>query len=232
MASPLLEARGLTKSYREGTRTLRVLDALDLQIAPGEHLALLGRSGSGKSTLLNLLGGIDRPDLGSVSLLGEPLSAYDEQRRTLFRRRHIGYVYQAFNLIPTLTALENTALPLELNGSAAPAAAQAAAELLGRIGLGERLDAFPDQLSGGEQQRVAIARALVHRPALVLADEPTGNLDARSGRQVLDLLDELFADRGRGLLIVTHSLAVAERAHRVLTLTDGRLSSERDRSAW
>lgn len=232
MASPLLEARGLTKSYREGTRTLRVLDALDLQIAPGEHLALLGRSGSGKSTLLNLLGGIDRPDLGSVSLLGEPLSAYDEQRRTLFRRRHIGYVYQAFNLIPTLTALENTALPLELNGSAAPAAAQAAAELLGRIGLGERLDAFPDQLSGGEQQRVAIARALVHRPALVLADEPTGNLDARSGRQVLDLLDELFADRGRGLLIVTHSLAVAERAHRVLTLTDGRLSFERDRSAW
>ncbi len=150
MASPLLEARGLTKSYREGTRTLRVLDALDLQIAPGEHLALLGRSGSGKSTLLNLLGGIDRPDLGSVSLLGEPLSAYDEQRRTLFRRRHIGYVYQAFNLIPTLTALENTALPLELNGSAAPAAAQAAAELLGRIGLGERLDAFPDQLSGLE----------------------------------------------------------------------------------
>ena len=232
MSAPLLEARGLTKTYREGQRTLRVLDGLDLDIAPGEHLALLGRSGSGKSTLLNLLGGIDRPDQGSVRLLGEALSNFDERRRTLLRRRHVGYVYQAFNLIPTLTAQENVALPLELNGAGAATALEAAADLLQRVELGGRLTAFPDQLSGGEQQRVAIARALIHRPALVLADEPTGNLDARSGRQVLDLLDELFSDRGHGLLIVTHSLAVAERAHRVLTLVDGRLTAVQDRLAW
>jgi putative ABC transport system ATP-binding protein len=195
-------------------------------------VALLGRSGSGKSTLLNLLGGIDRPDRGRVVLRGEPISDYDERRRTLFRRRHVGYIYQAFNLIPTLTAQENVALPLELNGADPAAAAAGAAALLQQVGLGERSHAFPDQLSGGEQQRVAIARALVHRPALVLADEPTGNLDARSGRQVLDLLEQLFSEHGHGLLIVTHSLAVAERADRVLTLSEGRLSTSLEQLAW
>jgi len=220
-ANPLLSACRLSKAYREGDRTLAVLTAVDLKIAPGEQIALIGRSGSGKSTLLNLLGGIERPDSGEITIRGTAFSHLGERRLTLFRRRHIGFIYQAFNLIPTLNAAENVALPLELNGAASDEAEAQAIALLERIGLGQRARAFPDRLSGGEQQRVAIARALVHQPALVLADEPTGNLDVRTGRQVLDLLAELFTDRGSGLLIVTHSLEVARRADRVLTLDDG-----------
>ena len=230
--TPLLSVRGLSKTYREGEQRLRVLDGVDLEIDAGEKIALIGRSGSGKSTLLNLLGGIDRPDSGEIAIRGQAFSRFAERGRTLFRRRHIGFIYQAFNLIPTLTAAENVALPLELNGVPGSDAEARALALLTRIGLENRSRAFPDRLSGGEQQRVAIARALVHQPALVLADEPTGNLDARTGRQVLDLLSELFTDRGSGLLIVTHSRAVASRADRVLTLVDGRLERGVEDLAW
>jgi putative ABC transport system ATP-binding protein len=231
-ATPLLKVRGLTKAYREGARTHTVLEGLDLNIAAGQYVALLGRSGSGKSTLLNLLGGIDRPDAGEVRILGQAFSALPERGRTLFRRRSIGFVYQFFNLIPTLSALENVALPLELNGLPEAETCRRAGDMLGRMGLSERRHAFPDQLSGGEQQRVAIARALVHRPALLLADEPTGNLDAQTGEQVLDLLGELFGEGEHALLVVTHSLAVARRADRVLTLVDGRLAEHPGSLAW
>jgi putative ABC transport system ATP-binding protein len=229
---PVLTVRGLTKSYHDGRSEHLVLEDLELEVARGECLALLGRSGSGKSTLLNLLAGIDRPDRGEVRILGEPVSRLNEPALTLFRRRHIGFIYQLFNLVPTLTVVENVALPLELNGVGAVRKAARVAELLERVGLAERARAFPDQLSGGEQQRVAIARALVHEPAVVLADEPTGNLDAETGTQILALLTELFRKRGRALILVTHSLAVSRIAHRVLSIDAGRLREDRGRLSW
>jgi len=229
---PLLEATGLALAYRQGDRTRAVLRGTDLRIDPGECVALLGRSGCGKSTLLNLLGAIDRPDAGEVTIDGVALSRLGEPERTLFRRRHLGFVYQAFNLIPTLTAVENVALPLELNGKVSAEARRQAGDLLDTIGVGTRRDAFPDELSGGEQQRVAVARALVHRPRLVLADEPTGNLDAETGPQVLALLRGLSAGSGGAQLIVTHSLAVARTADRILTLEDGLVREAGDRLAW
>jgi putative ABC transport system ATP-binding protein len=229
---PLLEARDLALAYREGSRVRPVLRDVALRIDAGECVALLGRSGCGKSTLLNLLGAIDRPDAGSVTVDGVALGSLTERERTLFRRRHLGFVYQAFNLIPTLTAVENVALPLELNGVTAGEARRQASDLLDTIGIGARADAFPDELSGGEQQRVAVARALVHRPRLVLADEPTGNLDAETGPQVLDLLRGLAAGSGGAQLIVTHSLAVARTADRILTLEDGLVREAGDRLAW
>ena len=229
---PLLEARDLALAYREGSRVRPVLRDVALRIDAGECVALLGRSGCGKSTLLNLLGAIDRPDAGSVTVDGVALGSLTERARTLFRRRHLGFVYQAFNLIPTLTAVENVALPLELNGLTAGEARRQASDLLDTIGIGARADAFPDELSGGEQQRVAVARALVHRPRLVLADEPTGNLDAETGPQVLDLLRGLAAGSGGAQLIVTHSLAVARTADRILTLEDGLVREAGDRLAW
>jgi putative ABC transport system ATP-binding protein len=229
---PLLDARDLALAYREGSRSRPVLRGVTLRIEAGECVALLGRSGCGKSTLLNLLGAIDRPDAGSLTIDGVALHALRERERTLFRRRHLGFVYQAFNLIPTLTATENVALPLELNGAPPAAARDAAAALLDTIGVGPRRDAFPDELSGGEQQRVAVARALVHRPRLVLADEPTGNLDAETGPQVLRLLRELAKGSGGAQLIVTHSLAVARTADRILTLEDGVVREAGDRLAW
>ncbi len=220
MSRPIAALEGVSRRFHEGRRERWVLNGVDLEVAAGERLALAGASGSGKSTLLNLLGGIDRPDSGRVRLDGTDLSGLSEHRRTLFRRRRIGFVYQFFNLIPTLSVRENVALPLELIGQdLGPADA-----LLEQVGLLERAEAFPDVLSGGEQQRVALARALVHRPALVLADEPTGNLDARHGGAVLDLLAELAREQGAALVIVTHSKAVSQRCERVLSLEDGRLS--------
>jgi putative ABC transport system ATP-binding protein len=230
--TPLLEARDLALAYREGGRVRPVLREVTLRIDAGECVALLGRSGCGKSTLLNLLGAIDRPDAGAVAIDGVILGTLTERERTLFRRRHLGFVYQAFNLVPTLTAVENVALPLELNGVPTPRACEQAAVLLDTIGVGDRRDAFPEELSGGEQQRVAVARALVHRPRLVLADEPTGNLDAETGPQVLGLLRELAQGTGGAQLIVTHSLAVARTADRILTLEDGVVREAGDRLAW
>ena len=229
---PVLSLSGLTKSYHDGRDEHRVLWGVDLAVAPGECVALLGRSGSGKSTLLNLLAGIDRPDAGEVRILGEEVSRMGEPALTLFRRRHIGFIYQFFNLIPTLTVAENLALPLELNGEGASVTDARVSGLLARVGLAGRAAAFPDQLSGGEQQRVAIARALVHDPALVLADEPTGNLDAHTGEEILALLTELFREHGRTLVLVTHSRAVSKIADRVLTLEDGQLVTDDAALSW
>ncbi len=218
----------LTKSYHEGPHRRVVLRDVSAAFARGEFVAVLGKSGSGKSTLLNLISGIDDADSGAVWFDGQNLTALSRHERTLFRRRHMGFVFQFFNLIPTLTVGENLALPLELNGVAAGEARQRAAAMLEAVGLPERFGAFPDLLSGGEQQRVAIARALIHNPLLVLADEPTGNLDEEMGRQVLDLLDRLTRQQGKNLILVTHSAEAAGRADRLFDLREGRLV-ERER---
>lgn len=213
----------LSKSYQEGERTRVVLQNAHAEFARGEFVAILGRSGSGKSTLLNLISGIDRIDAGHIWLDGQDLTALDDHQRTLFRRRNIGFIFQFFNLIPTLTVLENVTLPLELNGVAQRAARGRAEPLLDAVGLLDRVAAFPDRLSGGEQQRIAIARALVHDPLLVLADEPTGNLDEETGQQVLALLDRLTRQAGKNLIMVTHSVEAAGYADRVLVLREGQL---------
>ncbi len=224
--TPLIELRALAKSYPEGGSERVVFRDLSIGIRRGETVALLGRSGSGKSTLLNLIGGIDLPTAGEVLLDGTNLTALSEQRRTLFRRRHIGFVFQSFNLIPTLTVVENLLLPLELNGTSGGRARATALDLLERVGLADRAGAYPDRLSGGEQQRVAAARAVVHDPAILLADEPTGSLDAETGTRVLELLVGLARDDGRTMVVVTHSDAVARAADRVLVLRDARLFEE------
>jgi len=224
--TPLVDLRGLTKSYPEGGGERVVFRNLSAGIRRGETVALLGRSGSGKSTLLNLIGGIDLPTAGEVILDGTNLTGLSEQRRTMFRRRHIGLVFQSFNLIPTLTVMENLLLPLELNGRSGGPAHAAARNLLERVGLADRAGTSPDRLSSGEQQRVAVARALVHDPFLLLADEPTGSLDAETGLRVLELLVGLARNDGRTMVVVTHSDIVARAADRVLAIRDGRLAEE------
>jgi len=223
-----VELSRVVKIYREGESERVVLREVDVRVAPGEIVVLLGRSGSGKSTLLNLVSGIDRPTSGVVRVEGVDVPALSETARTRFRRRRIGFIFQFFNLIPTLTVEENLRLPLELNGVAPDAGRARAGELLAAVGLADRAASFPDRLSGGEQQRVAVARALVHDPSLVLADEPTGNLDAESARRVLGLLADLARRAGRTVVAVSHSDEVAALADRVLMLADGRLS-ERSR---
>jgi putative ABC transport system ATP-binding protein len=213
----------LTKSYQEGSRTRVVLQDASLDIAQGEFIAILGKSGTGKTTLLNLVSGIDRADQGEVYLDGVNLTALSENQRTLLRRRKIGFIFQFFNLIPTLTVWENVTLPLELNGHMDANGKSRAQELLNEVGLNGREKTFPDRLSGGEQQRVAIARALVHNPQLVLADEPTGNLDEDTGRHVLDLLDRLTRQSGKNLVMVTHNPEAAAMVDRALWLREGKL---------
>jgi putative ABC transport system ATP-binding protein len=220
-ATPLVELRGVTKVYREGDAERAVLRGVDATIPRGELCALVGRSGSGKSTLLNLIGGIDVPTAGQVVVDGLSLADASEAARTLFRRRHVGFVFQFYNLIPTLTVEENLRLPLELIGQPRDTVRARAGALLEELGLARRSRAFPEELSGGEQQRVAVARALVHEPVLVLADEPTGNLDVDTGRQVLDLLDRLTRRAGRTMVVATHSPEVAGLADRVLRLEHG-----------
>jgi putative ABC transport system ATP-binding protein len=220
---PIIELRGVTKTYREGDTTRAVLVGVDATIRRGELCVLIGRSGSGKSTLLNLIGGIDVPTSGAIVVDGTDLAGASEAARTLFRRHHVGFVFQFFNLIPTLTVEENLRLPLELNGRPRDAARERAAALLAEVGLAGREAAFPEHLSGGEQQRVAVARALVHEPLLVLADEPTGNLDLDTGRQVLELLDRLTRQAGRTMVMATHSAEVIGLADRIFRLQDGRL---------
>lgn len=215
--------RAVTKWYVEGEVRHDVLRELDFDVEPGESVALLGRSGSGKSTLLNLIGGIDLPSEGEVRIDGIALNRLGEHERTLFRRRSLGFVFQFFNLIPTLTVEENLLLPLELQGRLTETTRATARGLLAEIGLGDRLGTFPDRLSGGEQQRVAIARALAPGPRLVLADEPTGNLDVDTGERALALLDRLVHARGATLVMATHSRVVAERADRVVTIREGHL---------
>jgi putative ABC transport system ATP-binding protein len=223
LSPPLIELRDLTKTYREGDAERTVLRGVSASIRRGELAVLVGRSGSGKSTVLNLIAGIDRPTAGEVVIDGRAITRLSERERTLYRRRHIGFVFQAFNLIPTLTVEENLRLPLELNGCTDPKAHDTARDLLGQVGLAERATSFPDRLSGGEQQRLAIARALVHDPLLVLADEPTGNLDLETGREVLDLLDRLTRQAGKTMLMVTHSREVIGLADRIFTIDHGRL---------
>ncbi len=218
-----IELRALSKRFQEGESERTVLQAVDLTIAPGQFVVLLGQSGSGKSTLLHLIGGIDTPSSGSVGIGGVDLTALDERNRTLFRRDHIGFIFQFFHLIPTLSVLENVTLPGELAGRPRPALESAARDLLGRVGLADRASTRPDRLSGGQQQRVAIARALLHQPLLILADEPTGNLDEHTGEQVLQLLIDLTRQQGRTLIMATHNGAIADRADRVLRVQEGHL---------
>ena len=203
-----------------------VLQNASASFCQGEFTAILGKSGSGKSTLLNLISGIDQVDSGRVWLGGQDLTAMRDQQRTLFRRNHIGFIFQFFNLIPTLTVLENVVLPAELNGKTPAQARQQAEPLLDAVGLLDRGRTFPDRLSGGEQQRVAIARALVNDPLLVLADEPTGNLDEETGVQVLALLDRLTRQAGKNIILVTHSQEAASFADRILMLRDGKLCDQ------
>jgi putative ABC transport system ATP-binding protein len=222
----------LTHGYQQGSQRQIVLAAASFDLRRGETVALLGRSGSGKSTLLNLISGIDIAESGRVMFDGQDLAALTEQQRTLFRRCHIGFIYQFFNLIPSLTAAENIALVAELNGASAVEALRRAEAALQDIGLGSKVARYPSELSGGEQQRVAIMRALIHAPALVLADEPTGNLDAASGKQMLDVLTTLAQRSNCSVLIVTHSLAVAKAAQRILTLEEGRIEERSGDFAW
>ncbi|TAK13352.1 MAG: ABC transporter ATP-binding protein [Anaerolineae bacterium] len=227
MTEPLIRLTNLSKRYEEGGQLRTVLENARAEFAPGEFSAILGKSGSGKSTLLNLISGIDDADSGEVWLGGQNLLALDERERTLFRRRNIGFVFQFFNLLPTLTVLENVVLPLELSGAAPKAARAQAAPLLEQVGLADRLNTYPDRLSGGEQQRVAIARALAHDPLLVLADEPTGNLDRATGETVLALLDRLTRQAGKNLIMVTHSQSSAAIADTIYRLEGGALQREK-----
>lgn len=220
----MLIAEGLEKRYTSGERSLLVLRDVSLRIEDGEFVAILGPSGSGKSTLLGLLAGLDRPSAGRVCIAGEELGELSEDDRARFRRDNIGFVFQSFQLLPSLTARENVQVPLELRGDGG--ARDRAVTLLRRVGLGERLDHYPAQLSGGEQQRVALARAFVHSPRVLFADEPTGNLDAATGGSIIELMQELNEEEGATLVLVTHDLELAGRARRTVRLADGRLVSD------
>jgi ABC-type lipoprotein export system ATPase subunit len=217
----IVEAAGLVKTYGEGRAARRVLDGVDLTVEAGEIVAILGRSGSGKSTLLHLIGGLDRPDAGTITVAGEPVTGASEKALSALRRRRIGFVFQFFHLLPELSGEGNVLLPGRVRGARADAGERGRA-LVDRLGLRDVADALPSRLSGGEQQRFAIARALVNDPAVVLADEPTGNLDVEAGATVLALLQEL-AGEGRAVVLVTHEPAAAAIADRVLRLRDGRL---------
>jgi putative ABC transport system ATP-binding protein len=229
---PLITITDLSKSFEEAGRTRSVLHQVNTSFERGEFVALLGKSGSGKSTLLNLLGGIDTPSTGSITIAGIDLTSLPEHERTLFRRKHIGFIFQFYNLLPTLTVGENILLPLELNGAADRTGRAHAADLLERVGLADRRDSYPDRLSGGEQQRVAIARALAHDPLLILADEPTGNLDVDTGRIVLDLLDTLTRQAGKNLVMATHSSDVVGYADRIFRIDDGLLHEQLEGAGW
>src|SRR5262245_53443711 len=223
MAHPAVELLRVSKTYREGDSERTVLRDVSISVEAGEIAVVIGRSGSGKSTLLNLVAGIDRPTAGRVLVDGTDLTGLDEAARTRFRRRSIGFVFQFFNLVPVLTVEENVLLPLDLNGRADAAGVARARALIERVGLGDRGSSFPDRLSGGEQQRLAIARALVHDPALILADEPTGTLDAETAAAVLELFDTLAREVAATVVMVTHSREVVGVADRVFTVHRGHL---------
>jgi putative ABC transport system ATP-binding protein len=228
-SAPRLECRQVTKRLPSGGHELTILDGIDLAVLPGEFTAILGPSGSGKSTLLGLLAGLDRPTSGSIHFDGERIDALSEDELSLLRRRKVGFVFQSFQLLPNLTALENVLLPLELAGYAA--ARERAGELLREVGLGERTHHYPSQLSGGEQQRVALARAFAPRPLVLFADEPTGNLDAATGARVLELMRALRDKDGTTLVLVTHDPEVARLAQRRVHLKAGRVERVERESA-
>ncbi len=225
-APTLLSMEKVSKTYPEGRERRVILNEADLSVEQGEFLAVVGKSGSGKTTLLNVLSGIDRLDSGRIVWDGVAFSELNDQQKTLFRRKNIGFVFQFFNLIPTLTVWDNLTLPLNLNGMTSPQDLQRAEQLLAEVGLADRRADYPDRLSGGEQQRVALVRALVHDPKLVLADEPTGNLDEDTGTLVLNLLDRLTRQMGKGMVMVTHSLDAAARADRIVRLKEGRFIAD------
>ena len=220
----MISVRGLSMRLASGGRGVDVLTDVSLEVPAGQFLAIAGPSGSGKSTLLGLIAGLDQPTAGRIEVAGVDITGLDEDALARFRRDHVGYVFQSFHLLPTLTAQENVAVPLELTGEAG--AAVRAATLLAEVGLAERAHHYPVQLSGGEQQRVAVARAMARRPALLLADEPTGNLDSATGKQIIELLVGLNRRLGSTLVLVTHDTALAAHADRVVTLRDGRIVSD------
>ncbi|MBM3825351.1 MAG: ABC transporter ATP-binding protein [Verrucomicrobia bacterium] len=225
----LFSIRGLRKTYRMGDEDVNALDGVDLDFEKGEFVAILGPSGSGKSTLMHILGFMDQPSSGSILFEGQEVAGLDPDRRARYRSNRVGFVFQAFNLLPRLTVLENVALPLTYReDSDLVRNAEAARVALERVGMGHRLDHRPSQLSGGERQRVAVARAIVGRPAIIFADEPTGNLDVRNVDRLLDLLGSLIAE-GITVVLVTHDLSVAGRAHRVISMRSGRVQEDRRR---
>jgi putative ABC transport system ATP-binding protein len=221
IAQPVLKAERITKKVSSPEGTLTILAEVDLEIAAGETVAIVGASGAGKSTLLALLAGLDEPSEGRIWLNGKELTALDEDGRAAVRARHVGFVFQSFHLVPSLTAIENVMLPLELSGL--PNARKAAADVLSQVSLAPRREHYPRQLSGGEQQRVAIARAFVTRPALLFADEPTGNLDAVTGERIIELLFDLNRASQTTLVVVTHDQAIARRCARIISLEAGRI---------
>ena len=226
-----IQLSDLGRQFQRGDMTVQALDAIDLTIEEGEFVALVGPSGSGKSTLLNLLGGLDRPTSGELKVDGVPLHNAGEKERTDHRRSRVGFIFQSFNLLPRLTALENVAVPLMLSGVDKAEREARAAEMLQQVGLGHRLRHYPAEMSGGEQQRTAVARALIHKPALILADEPTGNLDSKTGAEVMDLLHTLNEEQGITLVVVTHDVEVAAYAGRTVHLRDGRIAEITSRDA-
>jgi putative ABC transport system ATP-binding protein len=219
----LIVARGLRKSYRTGAQPVPVLDGVDVELRPGDMAAVMGPSGCGKTTLLNCLSGLDEADAGEVRIGGEDITRMSDRRRTQHRARTMGFVFQAFHLVPVLTALQNVELPLQLLGVRRAEAKARASAAVGAVGLADRASHLPSELSGGQQQRVAIARAIVNRPRVVWADEPTGNLDRRSGEEVLELFAALNRDEGVTFVIVTHDARVAQRANRVIEMDSGRI---------
>ncbi|HEX5399384.1 MAG TPA: ABC transporter ATP-binding protein [Verrucomicrobiae bacterium] len=223
MNDPLLSARGLSKSYAMGKRTLEVLRGVDLEVGRGEFLALRGASGAGKSTLLHLIGGLDSPNAGEIRFEGQNLAHFSESELTHFRNRRVGFVFQAYHLLPELTALENVCLPARMARISSGTAGKRGGELLARVGLKDRTDHKPFELSGGEQQRVAIARALINEPELLLADEPTGNLDSHTGGEIIELLKSLRSEKQMTLAIATHDERVAAHAERTIQLVDGQI---------
>lgn len=223
-ATPVLECRSVARRFSEGRTVLEVLSGVSLRVAEAERVAIIGASGSGKTTLLQILGGLDHPDEGEVYVGGEAMHNSDEAARGMLRNRYIGFVYQFHHLLPEFSAEENVAMPLLIRREPRSAALQQARDLLGRVGLGERLTHKPGELSGGERQRAAVARALITRPKLVLADEPTGNLDAGNGKQVLDLMLELNRELQTSLVIVTHDHSIASQMDRILVLENKQLS--------
>lgn len=225
MNESLIIARGLDRTYRIGKRSLNVLRGVNLEVARGAFLALRGASGAGKSTLLHLLGGLDVPDAGEISFAGQNLATLSAAKLAGFRNFKVGFVFQAYHLLPELTALENVCLPARIARVSVADAAAHGRELLTRVGLGERIEHRPYELSGGEQQRVAIARALINSPELLLADEPTGNLDSKTGGEIIELLKSLRAEKNTTLVIATHDARVAAHAERVIELVDGRIES-------
>jgi len=221
--APLVRTVDLTREYRRGPHTIRALDGLNLSICEREFLCLTGPSGSGKSTCLNLIGGLDRPTRGQIMVEGREITQLDENELAAYRRQRVGFVFQVFHLIPTMTALENVEFPLIFARVGARRRRAKAESLLEQVGLAERMDHRPTELSGGEQQRVAIARSLVNDPALLLADEPTGNLDSRTGGEVMELLARMNEEQGLTVLVASHDPAIVAFAHRVIRLLDGRL---------